>query len=105
MILYACYSGWRPGELIKLKVQDVDLENGFVKGGIKTTAGKNRLVPIHPLVRPIVEKYYNEAIMVGSDYLFNDITKKRGIGLSQDQYLSRFNKVMDTLHFRKEGST
>lgn len=102
MIIYACYSGWRPGELIKLKVQDVDLENGFIKGGIKTTAGKNRLVPIHPLVRPIIEKYYNEAKSVNSEYLFNDISKKKGIGLSKDQYLSRFNKVMTQLNFRKE---
>ena len=102
MIVYACYSGWRPSELIKLKIKDVDLEQGFIKGGIKSTAGKNRLVPIHPLIKQIVEKYYNEAISVGSDYLFNDVTKKKGIGLSYDQYLSRFNKVMELLKFRTE---
>ena len=102
MIIYGCYSGWRPGEIIKLKVEDVDLDNGFIKGGIKTTAGKNRIVPIHPLVKSIFEKYYNEAIEVGSEYLFNDITKKTGIGLSRDQYLSRFNKVITQLNFRKE---
>ena len=104
MIIYSCYSGWRPGEIIKLKVKDVDLDNGFIKGGIKTTAGKNRIVPIHPLVKSIIEKYYNEAIEVGSEYLFNDTTKKTGIGLSRDQYLSRFNKVITQLNFRKEIS-
>ena len=102
MIVYACYSGWRPTELIKLKIKDVDLKNGFVKGGMKTSAGKNRLVPIHPLVSSIVEKYYKEAKSVGSDYLFNDVNNKFGIGLSYDQYLSRFNKVMNSLHFRTE---
>lgn len=102
VIVYACYSGWRPGEIIKLRVEDVDLENGFIKGGIKTSAGKNRLVPIHHLVLPIVEKYYNEAISVGSEYLFNDITHKKGIGLSRDQYLSRFHKVMRILKLREE---
>ena len=102
MIVYACYSGWRPTELIKLKIKDVDLKNGFIKGGMKTSAGKNRLVPIHPLVSSIVEKYYKEAKSVGSDYLFNDINNKLGIGLSYDQYLSRFNKVMNALHFRTE---
>lgn len=100
MIVYACYSGWRPGELIRLKVKDVNWEDNYIEGGIKTKAGKNRLVPIHSLVKPIVEKYYNEAVSVGSEYLFNDITKKTGIGLSRDQYLSRFNKVMERLHFR-----
>ena len=102
MIVYACYSGWRPTELIKLKIKDVDLKNGFVKGGMKTNAGKNRLVPIHPLVSSIVEKYYKEAKSVGSDYLFNDVNNKFGIGLSYDQYLSRFNKVLNALHFRTE---
>ncbi len=102
IIIYACYSGWRPGELVELKTKDVDLESGFIKGGIKTKAGKNRLVPIHPLVKTIIEKYYNEAISVGSEYLFNDLSKKKGIGLSYDQYLSRFNNVMKILKFRKE---
>ena len=102
MIVYACYSGWRPGEIIKLKVSDVDIEHGFIKGGIKTTAGKNRIVPIHPLVMPIVQKYYDKALSVNSEYLFNDIDKKKGIGLSKDQYLSRFNNAMKLLKFRKE---
>lgn len=100
MIIYACYSGWRPSELISIKIEDVDLTQNFIKGGIKTTAGKNRLVPIHPLIKPIIEKYYNEAISVNSKYLFNDITKKKGIGLSYDQYLSRFNNAMELLKFR-----
>ena len=100
MIVYACYSGWRPTEIIKLKIKDVDLENDYIKGGIKSDAGRNRVVPIHPLIKPIVEKYYNEAISVGSKYLFNDITKKKGIGLSYDQYLSRFNNVIEILKFR-----
>lgn len=102
MIIYACYSGWRPSELVKLKVEDVNLKDGFIKGGIKTNAGKNRLVPIHPLVEKIIMKYYNEAISIHSEYLFNDSSKKTGIGLSYDQYLSRFNKVMSLLNFRKE---
>ena len=102
MIVYACYSGWWATELIKLKIKNVDLKNGFIKGGMKTNAGKNRLVPIHPLVSSIVEKYYKEAKSVGSDYLFNDVNNKFGIGLSYDQYLSRFNKVMNALHFRTE---
>lgn len=103
IIVYACYSGWRPGEIIKIKVEDVNLETGFIKGGIKTTAGKNRLVPIHPRVKNIVEKYYYEAIEIGSEFLFNDTSHKKGMnGLGRDQYLSRFNKVIERLNFRKE---
>lgn len=104
MILFACYSGWRPTELVELRIENVDLEKGFIRGGIKSDAGRERYVPIHNLVRPIVEKYYNEAVSVGSEYLFNDITKKKGIGLSYDQYLSRFNKVIERLNFSIELS-
>ena len=103
MIIYACYSGWRPGEIIGLKIKDVNLNDEYIKGGIKTSAGKNRVVPIHPLVKPIVEKYYNEAMQIGSEYLFNDPSKKKGVnGLSKDQYLSRFNNVIIALRFRTE---
>ena len=103
MIIYACYSGWRPGELIRLKVEDVNLKEEYIKGGMKTIAGKNRVVPIHPIVKPIVEKYYNQAVEIGSEYLFNDPSKKKGVnGLSKDQYLSRFNNVITTLNFRTE---
>lgn len=102
MILYACYSGWRISELIKLKVEDVNLDEKYIIGGIKTQAGKNRIVPIHPKVQSIVEKYYNEAVSVGSKFLFNDTNSKCGIGLSKDQFYTRFNNVMKTLGFNNE---
>ena len=103
MIVYACYSGWRPSEIIDLKIEDVDLGEEIIRGGIKTESGKNRLVPIHPRVMTIVQKYYEEAQRIGSKYLFNDAGKKRGRnGLSYDQYLTRFNNIMELLKFRSE---
>ena len=77
MILYNCYSGWRPTEIISLKVANVDWENKYIRGGIKTNAGKNRIVPIHHSVEQIVKKYYDEALNIGSEYLFNDTSKKK----------------------------
>ncbi len=47
MILIQCYSGWRPQELGLIELANVDLENGTFKGGIKTEAGEDRVVPIH----------------------------------------------------------
>lgn len=43
-----CYSGWRPGEVITLSVNNIDLKNRTYTGGIKTENGINRIVPIHP---------------------------------------------------------
>ena len=53
LILIMCYSGWRIGEVIKLTT---NLEEKYFQGGIKTKAGKNRIVPIHPAVYHFVEQ-------------------------------------------------
>jgi integrase len=71
VLLIQCYSGWRPLELCKLKIADVHLEERWIQGGIKTKSGKNRQVPIHKKILPLVQKRYEEAIHVGSEYLFN----------------------------------
>ena len=54
-VLIFVYSGWRISELLALTPEDVDLEAGTMKGGTKTAAGKNRIVPIHSKIRPLVE--------------------------------------------------
>lgn len=54
-VLIFIYSGWRISELLALTPEDVDLEAGTMKGGTKTKAGKNRVVPIHSKIRPLVE--------------------------------------------------
>lgn len=55
-ILILIYSGFRISELLEMKTEDINLEEGTFKGGVKTKAGKNRLVPIHSLIRPMVER-------------------------------------------------
>ena len=94
MILIELYSGWRPQELAILKIVDVDLENNLIKGGLKTDAGKNRNVPIHPLIKDLIKKRYDEAIKLDSEYLFNDISSQTGINMTYDKYRKRFMKVM-----------
>lgn len=54
MILILIYSGWRIGELLKLNIEDIDIDNRTYKGGIKTAAGKNRIVPIHSKIFDMV---------------------------------------------------
>lgn len=55
-VLILIYSGFRITELLEMKLSDVDLENGTFKGGLKTAAGKDRIVPIHSLIRPMVQR-------------------------------------------------
>lgn len=76
MILIQCYSGWRPGELCDLKMKDVDMDVGTFTGGLKTKAGINRTVPIHPRIYNLVKARYEKALEAGSPYLFFTIRQR-----------------------------
>ena len=54
--LVALYGGWRPGELYTMTRDMVDLEEMTITAGIKTEAGKDRTVPIHPDIIPLMTK-------------------------------------------------
>lgn len=54
--LITIYSGMRPGELLKVAPSDVDLEKGIIIGGSKTDAGKNRAIPLHKKIVPLIEQ-------------------------------------------------
>lgn len=55
-ILIYIYSGWRISELLTMPSKNIDLETGTFTGGLKTSSGKNRIVPIHSKIRVFVEK-------------------------------------------------
>ena len=56
LILIMCYSGWRIGELEGL---EVNLNEKYFKGGSKTKAGKDRIVPIHSCIYNLVQTRIN----------------------------------------------
>lgn len=100
IILIQCYSGWRPQELGLIRLSDVDLDNGWFRGGMKTAAGKNRIVPIHSKIKALVIKRYQEAVDLGSEYLLNctDTSTHRGsLKMTYDKYSYRFEKIMNEL--------
>ena len=94
MVMIGIYTGFRPQELAILKIEDVDLEQQTITGGLKTDAGKNRIVPIHPVILELVKQNYQKAKAMNSDHLFNDESGQQGTFLTYDKYRGRFNKVM-----------
>ncbi len=100
-ILIQCYMGWRPQELAILNLTDVDLEHNTITGGMKTDAGKQRVIPIHSKIMALVQRNYDFALEIGSDKLFNDKgqTHAGKWALTYDKYAKRFNKVMKELDF------
>lgn len=75
----------------------VDKDYAQLCNGVKTDAGKNRIVPIHSLVTELVIKNYDQAVRMGSEYLFNDPDGQQGTHLTYDKYRGRFRKVMSRL--------
>lgn len=101
VIIIQCYSGWRPQELGLLRLENIDLKNSYMRGGMKTDAGKDRVVPIHPKIYDLIEQRYEQAKDMGSEYLLNctdTITHKSSWKLTYDKYRHRFEKIRDQLH-------
>lgn len=55
LVLIQIYTGLRSGELSGLLVKNINLEDNTLRGGNKTAAGRNRIVPIHPRIKPLIE--------------------------------------------------
>jgi len=87
-VLYMIYSGFRISELLNLRTNEVNLKEGTVKGGIKTKAGKDRIVPIHSKVQHIVKRRVRE----GNEYLFSHNGKR----CSQYTYRKFWAAIMES---------
>lgn len=103
-IVIQCYMGWRPQELATLRLEEVHLDKWYIQAGMKTDAGKQRIVPIHTKIRTLVKKNYDFALSIGSEYLFNDKgqTHSGSWAVTYDKYAHRFNKVMLQLGLNPE---
>lgn len=111
VILIQCYGGWRPQELGLIKTENVYLDKGYMIGGMKTKAGTNRVVPIHPKIRSLIEKRHNEAIASNSEYLItcsDGQSRASSNYLTYDKYHKRFKKIcmllgLDSKHRAHDG--
>ncbi len=59
IVLMLLFSGMRVNELFDMKNETVHLDAGYVVGGSKTDAGKNRMIPISRHVLPLFKKWHN----------------------------------------------
>lgn len=91
-ILILIYTGMRINELLKLEKKNVNLENNTITGGSKTDAGKNRIIPIHPKILPlIIKRMENE-----TDYLISNRTGRNYYEYNNFRQ-NEFVKIMEQL--------
>lgn len=67
MVYALCYLGYRPTEMLTLKKTDYDSVQRCFRGGIKTEAGKDRIVTISPKIQPIVDALMEQE----GEYIFS----------------------------------
>lgn len=72
-VIFFLYTGFRISEFLNIKVQDVDFENNTITGGVKTAAGRGRIVPIHSKILSIVKSRAAQSV---SGYLFEQNGKR-----------------------------
>lgn len=89
-ILIMIYTGLRIGELLEIKNINIDLENRTIKGGIKTDAGKDRIIPINYKILSLIKN----RMRASNEYL---IVGKREKKLNYSNYREFFIKTMEIL--------
>lgn len=86
-ILILIYTGLRIGELLSITTDDLHLEEGYMIGGSKTEAGRNRVIPIHDRIRPFIGSKVAE-----SRYI---VHSKRGTSIDYPAAKHRFKRLME----------
>lgn len=89
--LMLLYSGTRADELLSIYTANVFLDDSYFIGGLKTDAGINREIPIHPAVKHLYEKYYDP----NNEFLF---MQPNGNKMDYDYYLYHYQHNFEKLH-------
>lgn len=90
ILLVLLYSCMRINELLELETKNIFLDDNYMIGGLKTEAGKDRVIPIHHIIKPIIRKYFDS----NNKYLFTD---EKGKKIEYANYRLDFNNFMDQL--------
>lgn len=57
LTLIYIYTGLRPIELISIDFDNIHLNESYMIGGVKTSSGKNRIIPLHRDILPFVKDF------------------------------------------------
>lgn len=80
-ILIMCYSGFRISAYPTL---EINLSEKYFRGGIKTASGRDRIVPIHSAILPLVERH--PVLYTCSQTHFRDLIAAKLSELGLDAY-------------------
>lgn len=83
-----CYTGFRVSEFLQLTRFSYHPEDGgYLQSGLKTDAGKNRIVPVHARIRPYLMEWMERG---GETIICNEYGKP----ISSSLYREYFQAIM-----------
>ncbi|KYG89980.1 integrase [[Bacillus] sp. KCTC 13219] len=95
LILILIYTGMRPGELVEVKTESVNLDERYFRGGFKTEAGTNRVIPIHKDIHGFIA----ELAANGHEFLVtNNDNKQMTYHNFYNDHFKRIMKQLEMTH-------
>ena len=74
ILLVLLYSGMRISEFLQMRKDQIHIAERYMVGGLKTEAGRERIIPIHnktiPCIERLMDKWESETIFPGTYYSF-----------------------------------
>ena len=86
-LLILIYTGLRIGELLAISRDNIHFEEQYMVGGSKTEAGRNRVIPIHDKILPLVKEQLGDNLWL--------IMNNRGMAMSYRGAYDQFNAVFE----------
>ncbi|MDL2318185.1 tyrosine-type recombinase/integrase [Eubacteriales bacterium OttesenSCG-928-A19] len=106
-ILILIYTGMRISELLGLVKTNVDIESMLIVGGVKTEAGRDRTIPIHQKIQPIILRRYADGEKYLIEYLKEIGNKKKGtkrtirVRYRYEYYCDEYYEILERLGIRR----
>lgn len=88
-VIILIYTGMRIGEMLAISKDNIFLDKGYMIGGNKTEAGKDRVIPIHDRILPLVKEQLGD-----NQWL---VQSSRGLPRSYTNASIKFKKLFDDL--------
>lgn len=91
-LLILIYTGMRISEMLAIGRDNINFEDGYMIGGSKTEAGKNRIIPIHDKIMPFVKEQLGDNLWL--------IRNNRGDAMSYRGAYEQFGKLFERLDMK-----
>lgn len=91
-LLILIYTGMRISEMLAIGRDNINFEEGYMVGGSKTEAGKNRIIPIHDKIMPFVKEQLGDNLWL--------IRNNRGDAMSYRGAYDQFGKLFERLNMK-----